>query len=179
MKKNTWVALTTLTILLGSSLVSYAADNKPEKSEHSHMNGDCGPMPEGSEQAMHKGWGKEGHDEWRGKRRGGDFHEHMAKILNLTDAQQKTLDEYKEKQKAVMEPLMGKHKAAHEALRKAVDSNADDATITKLANDAAVIMAQLDVLRIKARKQFVSILTTEQKQKLTEMDTNPHHRHHH
>lgn len=86
--------------------------------------------------------------------------------LNLTDAQKKTLATARAEQKPKMEALHEKMRAAHEALDKAADSKADDATLTKLSNDLAVLIAQQEVSRIKMRQQFINVLTPEQKQKL-------------
>ena len=93
-------------------------------------------------------------------------HPPFDQILSLTDAQKQTLKAAHEKQEPAMHDLHEKIHAAHEALNKAGDTKADDATLTKLSNDLAALLAQQEVARVKAHQQLVSILTPEQKQKL-------------
>ena len=96
------------------------------------------------------------------ERRGPPF----GKILDLTDAQKKALETAHAEQKASQQAFHEKLRSAHEALDKAGDANADDATLNKLSNDLAALIAQQEITRIKARRQFLSLLTSEQKQKL-------------
>lgn len=96
------------------------------------------------------------------ERRGPPF----DKILNLTDAQKQTLAAAHAEQKASQQAFHEKLRSAHEALDKACDANADDATLSKLSNDLGALIAQQEIVRIKARRQFLSLLTADQKQKL-------------
>lgn len=96
------------------------------------------------------------------ERRGPPF----DKILDLTDAQKKTLETAHVEQQANQKAFHEKLRSAHEALDKAGDTNADDATLNKLSNDLASLIAQQEVTRVKERRQFISLLTSEQKQKL-------------
>jgi len=103
----------------------------------------------------------------------GPRHRHIQKDrfpafagLDLTDAQKKTIADARAAQEPTMRALHEKVRAAHEALDKAGDANADDATLANLSNDLAALLAQGEVARIKMHKQFVSVLTPEQKQKL-------------
>ena len=111
MKIKSFVALTTLTTLLGAAAV-YAADVKSEKSSSEKMDRECAEKMHGAGPEMHHGnrdmngadreGGREG-GRWNrdmDEDRGREFHEHMVSKLALSDAQKKTLDEQKEKQKA-------------------------------------------------------------------------------
>lgn len=105
--------------------------------------------------------------------RGDMRHKHMERnhppfegILDLTDAQKKTLADARTKQEPAMKDMHEKMRAAHEALDKADDSNADDATLTKLSSNLASLIAQQEVVRIKAHRQLLSVLTPDQKKKL-------------
>jgi len=93
-------------------------------------------------------------------------HFHAMAGLNLTDTQKKTLADARTAQEPAERDLHEKIRAAHDALRKADDANADEVALTTLANNVASLMAQEEVNRIKMHRQFLSILTSEQKQKL-------------
>jgi len=90
----------------------------------------------------------------------------MEARLNLTDDQKKILDDARNAEQPARKELHEKLRAAHEALRNAGDSNADDATLTRLAKDVSDLNVQQELARIKMHRQFVSVLTPEQKQKL-------------
>lgn len=145
-----------LAAIAAASLVSLtaaaqtAASKKCESAEHHHLNDmdgddDAGPM-------QHRHIQKD--------------HLPFAAGLDLTDAQKKTLAAARTENGPAMHDLREKMRAAHEALDKAGDANADDATLVTLSNDLAVLIAQQEVARIKMHKQLISILTPEQKQKL-------------
>lgn len=103
--------------------------------------------------------------------------------LELTDTQKKTLADARTAQEPAIRELHEKLRAAHEALDKAEDSNADDVTLTRLSNDVGALIAQQEVTRIKLHKQFLSLLTPEQKQKLeafkAERKNSPHRKERH
>jgi hypothetical protein len=99
----------------------------------------------------------------------------FEKILDLTDAQQKTLEAAREKAQASAGDLRQKMIAAQEAVFKAAESNASDEELTKLLATSASLRTQLELGHIKMHRQLVAILTPEQKQKLTEWETQ-HHR---
>lgn len=101
----------------------------------------------------------------------GDHHPRFEKILDLTDAQKKTLKDARTAQEPAQRELHEKLQAAREALAKAGDTNADDATLNKLSTDFATLVAQEEVARIKSHRQLINILTPEQKQKLTEWES--------
>jgi Spy/CpxP family protein refolding chaperone len=101
----------------------------------------------------------------------GEHHPRFDKILDLTDAQKKTLKDARTAQEPAQHELHEKLQAAREALAKAGDTNADDATLTKLSTDFGTLVAQGEVARIKFHRQLISILTPDQKQKLADWES--------
>ncbi len=87
-------------------------------------------------------------------------------ILDLTDAQKQTLEASRAAREPAMKEAHKKLRAAREALDTAGDQNADDATLNKLSGELANILAQQEVTRIKIHREFLNILTPEQKEKL-------------
>ncbi len=148
-KLNLWLAaVATASLVSVTAVAQTTASKKCEPGEHHQPWGDddgAGPMQ---------------HRHMQGDRLP------IEAGLNLTDAQKKTLAATRETQKPIMEAMHEKMRTAHDALEKAADSNADDATLTKLSNDMAALIAQQEVAHIKVRQQFLSVLTPEQKQKL-------------
>lgn len=154
---KTMVGLIAAAGLVGVTTFAHAADKKDcepsEHHQHSDAMDDDGGMSFGHMQ-----------------HRMGGGHASFTRILDLTEAQKKTLESSRAAQEASMHELHEKLRTAHEALDKADDSNADDATLNKLSGNLASLIAQQEVARIKAHRQLVSILTPEQKQKLTEFE---------
>lgn len=153
MKKfNLWlVAVAAASLVSLTAVAQTAATQKCEKGEHhQHQNDMDGD--DGAGQMGHRHIQKDGLAREAG--------------LDLTDAQKKTLVDARTALEPAMRDLHEKMRTAHEALDKAGDSNADDATLTTLANNVAVLMAQQEVARIKMHRQWLSVLTPEQKQKL-------------
>jgi protein CpxP len=148
-KMNVVVVAITALGLVGLTTAAYAVDAiKCEPSEHRQGSGEMG-----------EGFGPR--------------HQHMddnrqllKDELKLTDDQKKTLAAARKAQEPAMQDLHEKMRAAHDALDKAGDANADDATLTNLSTNLASLIAQQEVARIKAHKQMLSVLTPEQKQKL-------------
>ncbi|RYY74972.1 MAG: hypothetical protein EOO52_11720 [Gammaproteobacteria bacterium] len=88
------------------------------------------------------------------------------KLLDLSDTQKQTLEASRSARAPAMKEAHEKLRAARQALDKAGDENADDATLNKLADDLANIIAQQEVSRIKIHREFLNILTPEQQEKL-------------
>lgn len=86
--------------------------------------------------------------------------------LDLTDAQKESLKATREANKSNMNDVHEKLRTAHEALDKAITTNADDAMLNKLSTDLASAIAQKELAQAKARRDFLNLLTPEQKQKL-------------
>lgn len=92
--------------------------------------------------------------------------DHMIAKLDLTDAQKETMKAARAANEDAMKALHDELRAAHDALGKAVNANADDAMLNKLATDLASVVAKKEVAQAKARRDFINLLTPEQKQKL-------------
>lgn len=160
-----------LAAVVAASLVSFTAIADPaagepcQPGEHHHRF--AGPDGDGS------------HGNYRHKFK----HRFPAEAkLNLTDDQKKILADARNANEPARKELHQKLRDAHEALRKAGDSNADDATLARLAKDVSELIAQKELAQIKMHRQFVSVLTPEQKQKLdsfkAEFKNAPHKRDH-
>jgi Spy/CpxP family protein refolding chaperone len=108
------------------------------------------------------------HDDRKGKH-GGHFDKHHARFgakLDLTDAQKETLKATRTANEASQKALHEKLRTAHDALDRAVTTNADDALLNSLSTDLASLIAQKELARAKERRDFLNLLTPEQKQKL-------------
>lgn len=151
------LAVLATSAIISAAVVAHAGDAKDDdQNQHRHhQHGDKG-------------------DNFKGDRKSDDLkhsytekrHARFDKILDLTDAQKKTLEASRAEQDASQQVFHEKLRGAHDALDKAGDANADDATLNKLSNELASLIAQQEITRIKARRQFISLLTSEQKQKL-------------
>ena len=108
------------------------------------------------------------HGDMDGKRGGPMRHgKHpMGAILDLTDAQKETMKAARAANESSMIALHENLRAAHDALDKAITANADDAMLSKLSTDLASLIAQKELAQAKGRRDFLNLLTPEQKQKL-------------
>jgi protein CpxP len=110
-----------------------------------------------------------------GKERGegrprGDMVEHIARELNLTDAQ-------KEQVKSIIEAQHSAEEAREtklDDLRKQMDAATangqfDETQVRALANQEAQLMADSKVEHLRAHSKIYSLLTTEQRAKADEM----------
>lgn len=145
-----------IAMIAAASLVSFAVfaeaadaekttDAAPHHKHHGDMDGKRGDH-------MKPGMGK-GHHFWGAK-------------LDLTDAQKESLKAARAANEASMKDLHEKLRAAHDALDKAVTANTDDAMLNKLSTDLASVIVQKELAKAKARRDFLNLLTPEQKQKL-------------
>jgi Spy/CpxP family protein refolding chaperone len=110
------------------------------------------------------------HGDMDGKRGGhmnnGKHHGRFGAKLDLTDAQKESLKAARAANEASVKALHENLRTAHDALDKAVTANADDAMLNKLSTDLASVIAQKELAQAKARRDFLNLLTPEQKQKL-------------
>lgn len=108
------------------------------------------------------------HGDMDGKRGGPMSHgkDHMGAKLDLTDAQKESMKAARAANEASMKALHENLRTAHDALDKAVTANADDAMLSKLSTDLASLIAQKELAQAKGRRDFLNLLTPEQKQKL-------------
>ena len=86
--------------------------------------------------------------------------------LDLTDAQKEAMKTASAAKHASMKDLHEKLRSAHDALDKAAATNTDDAMLNKLSTDLANVIAQKEFAEAKARRDFINLLTPEQKQRL-------------
>jgi len=144
------------TSIVGVAVLAHAGESKDSESPgfHQHFTTDDG---------IGDGHSKRGHG---GNGHGGRGPASFNKVVNLTDAQKQTLKAARDARAPAMRESHENLRAAHEALKNAGDQNADDATLNKLAGELANIIAQQEVNRIKIHREFVSVLTPEQQQKL-------------
>ena len=108
------------------------------------------------------------HDDMDGKHGAHKYHgkDHMGAKLDLTDAQKEAMKASRTAKQASMKDLHEKLRSAHDALDKAAATNTDDAMLNKLSTDLANVIAQKEFAQAKARRDFINLLTPEQKQKL-------------
>ena len=96
----------------------------------------------------------------------GRDHPRLGAVLELTAAQKDTMKAGRAANEAIMKDVHEKLRIAHEALDKAAAANADDAMLNKLSADLANLVVQKELARAKTRRDFINLLTPEQKQKL-------------
>jgi Spy/CpxP family protein refolding chaperone len=108
------------------------------------------------------------HGDMDGQRGAHKYHgkDHMGAKLDLTDAQKEAMNASRTAKQASMKDLHEKLRSAHDALDKAAATNTDDAMLNKLSTDLANVIAQKEFAQAKARRDFINLLTPEQKQKL-------------
>lgn len=111
---------------------------------------------------------------------GPEFVEHMARALDLTDAQKTQVKTIFENARAVSEPLHTKMDEVHKQLEAATaNGQFDEAQVRALANQQAQIMADTIVEHERTKSKIYAILTPEQRVKADELHKHggPHRRH--
>lgn len=110
---------------------------------------------------MHRHFGMEGHEM-------GFF----AKQLNLTDEQQAQMKTIMESAHTSMKPLREQSRQINQQLHQYAMGTYEDAPVQKLAQQKALIDAQLTVAQTKAHNQMFQLLTPDQQAKAKEMVAN-------
>jgi Spy/CpxP family protein refolding chaperone len=101
---------------------------------------------------------------------GPEMVDHMARALNLTDAQQTQIKTILEAARAASEPLHNKMDEVHKQLEAATaNGQFDEAQVRALANQQAQLMADTIVEHERAKSKIYAILTPEQRAKADEM----------
>lgn len=96
--------------------------------------------------------------------------EHMARELNLTDAQQAQVKTILEAARAAEEPLMKKMEEAHKQLEAATaNGQFDETQIRAIASQQAQVMVDSIVEHERTKSKIYSILTAEQRAKADEL----------
>jgi Spy/CpxP family protein refolding chaperone len=103
---------------------------------------------------------------WKGHHHGGFF-----KQLDLTDAQKQQLKEYRTSNAADWKAKLAALLTAEKQLQNAIATNpSDEATIRSLVAQESNVRADLAIQRAHMVAQLQSVLTPDQKQKLTELE---------
>ena len=100
----------------------------------------------------------------------GDMMEHMARALNLTDAQKTQVKAIMDAERAATEPSRAKVDEIHKQIQAATaEGQFDEAQIRALASQGAQAMADQMVEHIRAHTKMLALLTPEQRAKALEM----------
>jgi len=149
------VAVIAAASLVSLAVFAEAADTETKTTEQAQYHKHHGDM--GSKHGDRKaGWGKD--------------HPRFGAKLDLTDAQKETLKAARTANEAGRKVLHENLRTAHDALDKAITTNADDAILNKLSIDLASLIAQKELIHAKERRDFLNLLTPEQKQKLARFE---------
>jgi Spy/CpxP family protein refolding chaperone len=119
------------------------------------------------------------HGQWGRHFGGPGMLEHMARELNLTDAQQVQVKTILEAAHAAVEPLHKKMEEAHKQIEAATaNGQFDEAQIRAIANQQAQAMVDSIVEHERTKAKIYSILTAEQRVKADELHKRggPHRR---
>lgn len=100
----------------------------------------------------------------------GDMLEHMARELNLTDAQKQQVKTIMESAKSSADGIHAKLEEVHKQLDAATaNGQFDEAQVRTLANQQAQLEADMLVEHLRAKSKVFGILTAEQRVKAEEM----------
>lgn len=100
----------------------------------------------------------------------GEMLEHMARELNLTDAQKEQVKGIMESTEATAEGIHAKLEEVHKQLEAATaNGQFDEAQVRTLANQQGQLEADMTVEHMRAMSKIYSILTAEQRVKAEEM----------
>ena len=113
-------------------------------------------------------WGGPGFD---GSGFGGPMLGHLARRLDLTDAQQSQVKEIMVREKPTFQPLM-LQMANHQQVRQLVMANGfDEAKVRELAAQQTQTLTELTVQRARVESELLQVLTPDQKTKLSAIIT--------
>jgi len=96
--------------------------------------------------------------------------DHLAKALALTDDQKAAAKPLQDELQATVQPLFADLHQKHQAIKNALDSGADAATVGKLMIDAHATQQQVKAAHEKFKQSFAALLTPEQQQKLQTLE---------
>src|SRR5882672_6378134 len=100
----------------------------------------------------------------------GDMLEHMARELNLTDAQKEQVKTIMESAETSAEGIHAKLEEVHKQIDAATaNGQFDEAQVRTLANQKAQLEADMMVEHLRAKSKVFAILTPEQRTKAEEM----------
>ncbi len=127
--------------------------------------------PQGNDAGPGVGVGKGmGHGGWMGGGHG-MFLQHLARYLNLSDAQKAQIKSLVQAQRPVMQPVIQQLAAARKDMLTATASGAfDQAKVSAIASREAQFQAQLEVVQQELQaKIYNTVLTSDQKTKVDQM----------
>lgn len=95
---------------------------------------------------------------------------HMARRLDLTDAQKEQIKAIHQAEKPTIKPLLDQLQAIHRQLRAMTGSEPfNEAQVRALAEQKAKVIAELTVARERVKSKVLAVLTPEQRAKLNQM----------
>ena len=97
--------------------------------------------------------------------------EHLATVLDLTDAQKSAATSLFATAKTQSEPLVASLRTGNQEVQAAVKANKSDAEIETLTANNGNIMGQLAAIAAKTQRGFYALLTPAQKEKLDALRT--------
>lgn len=103
-----------------------------------------------------------------GHHRGGMLR-HMAKELNLTDAQQSQIKTIMSQSRSKIQPLTQQLRQNEQAQTASINGNFDETQARAFANKQAQIMSDLIVEKQRVKSQIYAVLTPEQRQKALQL----------
>ena len=109
---------------------------------------------------------------WGGAGFGGPRLGHLARKLNLTDAQQSQVKEIIAKEKPTFQPLVLQMAQNNQQVRQLVMANGfDEAKVRELALQQTQTLTELTVQKARVESELLQVLTPDQKTKLTAIIT--------
>ena len=102
-------------------------------------------------------------------RHGGWMLKHMAKQLNLTEAQQTQIKGIMADEKNKIKPMMQQLRQNEQAQNANVNGTFDEAQTQAFANKQSQLMASLIVEKQRIRSEVFAVLTPEQRQKAQQL----------
>jgi Spy/CpxP family protein refolding chaperone len=91
---------------------------------------------------------------------------HWATVLDLTEAQKAAAKTIFDNAKTQSEPIGPQLRDAHQAVQAAVKANKSDAEIETLTARSGALTGQLAAIHAKAQREFLKLLTAQQREKL-------------
>jgi periplasmic protein CpxP/Spy len=112
-----------------------------------------------------------------GRRHGGWMLKHMAKKLNLTNAQQGQIKTIMQGERAKMQPLMQQLRQNEQAQNAAITGDFNESQARAFAQKQTQIMNDLIVEKQRVKSQIYAVLTPEQRQKALQLMQQREQRH--
>jgi Spy/CpxP family protein refolding chaperone len=95
----------------------------------------------------------------------------LAKQLNLTEDQKTQMKALLQKEHPAVQPLMQQQHQIDLQLRQYVEGNFDQQKVQELANQKALIQAQMTVQETRIHNELYKLLTADQQSQLKQLET--------